>query len=99
MVKKKLVWDEEQRNEFKKQIKHIKKDSIQNAELVRKSIIEKVNEIPIQEERYPRDKYKQNNDGSYRAFELHHIRIAYYIGKEEIRIIRVRSTHQEPKNY
>jgi len=45
------------------------------------------------------DKYKQNNDGNFRVFELHRYRIAYYVGESEIRILRVRHTSREPRNY
>ena len=45
------------------------------------------------------DKYKLNNNGLYRAFELHHLRITYYITPDKIRILRVRHTSREPKNY
>jgi|JI6StandDraft_1071083.scaffolds.fasta_scaffold12807_6 hypothetical protein len=42
------------------------------------------------------DKYKKKNDSNFRAYELYHIRIAYYVELNAIRIIRIRSTYQEP---
>jgi hypothetical protein len=45
-------------------------DSIQNAEKVRTQILIKIgnlNEFPAI---HPKDKYKINNDGSYRSFEV-----------------------------
>jgi len=99
MVDKKIVWDEDAKQEFRKHIKRIKIDSIQNAEEVRKTIINKVSKIIGHETKHTIDKYKTNNDGKYRALEIYHIRIAYYIGDKEIRIVRFRSTHQEPLEY
>ncbi|HOU46717.1 MAG TPA: hypothetical protein PLL99_02870 [Chitinophagales bacterium] len=99
MVSKKMVWDEEAKKEFRKHIKRIKLDSIQNAEKLRHTIIEKVSKIADHETKHTIDKFKQNNDGKYRAFEIYHIRIAYYIDEKEIRIVRFRSTHQEPLKY
>ena len=46
-------------------------------------------------ENYSPDKYKINNDNSFRAFELHHYRISYRYVKDEVRIIRIRHTKNE----
>mgnify|MGYP000533413668 FL=1 len=45
---------------------------------------------------YPLDKYRKNNNGTIRAFEVYSYRIAYQITKSEIRILRVRHTKREP---
>lgn len=47
---------------------------------------------------YP-DKYKSNNDGSFRAFEKHKYRIVYKIFKHEIQVLRIRHTSMEPREY
>ena len=85
--------------QFNKAIDYIAKDSIQNAEKVRKEILQKIEDLSDNPEIYSPDKYKENNDGNYRTFELHRYRIAYYVGKAEIRILRVRHTSREPRNY
>lgn len=48
---------------------------------------------------YSADKYKLNNDGSYRAFVIYHYRITYVIEVDAIYILRIRHTSQEPKQY
>ena len=48
---------------------------------------------------YGRDKYKINNDGSYRAFEIHRYRIAYRVSGNTIRVLRIKHTKMEPKTY
>ncbi len=50
-------------------------------------------------EYYSPDKYKLDNDGSYRAFEKHRYRIAYRYTKNTIRILWVKHTSMEPKTY
>lgn len=75
---KKVSWDKVALVQFNKAIEYIAEDSVQNAEKVRKDILQKIEELPSLAEKYPLDKYKVNNDGNYRAFELYHYRIAYY---------------------
>ena len=50
---------------------HIQNDSLANAEKVRKDIFEAIYQAAIHPERHPVDKFKTDNQGDYRAFELH----------------------------
>ncbi|WP_394803624.1 type II toxin-antitoxin system RelE/ParE family toxin [Niabella hibiscisoli] len=45
------------------------------------------------------DQYKTQNDGSWRAFEIHHCRISYRVRGNEVRIIRLRHTSRSPLKY
>ena len=85
--------------QFNSAIDYISNDSIQNAEKVRMKILKKIESLSLYPEIYSADKYKINNDGSYRAFELYHYRIAYRVTNKEIRILRIRHTSREPKQY
>lgn len=96
---KKVIWDNHAKLSLKKIIKHIRLDSFQNAENVKKKILKSTKEIPKNPERYGIDKYKINNDSNFRAYELFHIRISYFISDKNIRIVRVRSTHQDTLEY
>jgi plasmid stabilization system protein ParE len=78
---------------------YIKRDSLQNAEKVRNAISLSAGEIGRNPEIHPPDKYKQANDGNYRAYELYNYRISYHVGKEMITIIRVRHTSMNPLSY
>lgn len=99
MADRKITWDKTAIIQFNKALLHIANDSIQNAEAVRAEIIEKIEELPRYPEMYAPDKYKTNNDINYRAFELHSLRVAYYISTDTIRILRVRHTSREPLKY
>lgn len=102
MVRKKpsIVWDVDARSAFRKAIAYIKKDSPQNAEKVRLDINTAVKKLADEPERlHAPDKYKIPNDGSFRAFEIHRYRIAYFAGEEEIRIVRFRHTSKAPETY
>lgn len=99
MVKSIIKWDEEAKKSLLAIIAYIKKDSAQNAENVKQTILKTIREIPLHPERYSPDKFKENNSGNYRAFEIYHIRIAYKTEPNAIKIIRIRSTWQEPLEY
>lgn len=84
---------------FEAAVRFIHSDSPKNAENFAIDIIKKIEELKSDPARYPPDKFKRDNDGSYRAFELHHYRIAYRILTQEIRIIRLRHTSMEPSEH
>lgn len=99
MANRKISWSKTAVKQFEDAINYIAEESIQNAEKVRIDILEKIGNIIHTPEAYSIDKYKANNNGSYRAFELHRYRITYRITEKEIRILRIRHTSREPKDY
>jgi len=99
MANRKIGWDRNALRQFNKAILYIAEDSIQNAENVRADILQYIASLVSYPEKFPPDRYKLNNDGSYRAFELHRLRVAYFVGSDVIRILRVRHTSKEPQGY
>ena len=97
---RKIVWDLTARTSFKQIIFHIKKDSLQNAEKVKNEILASIACLKNEPEvKHAADKYKQFNDGSFRAFELHRIRVSYCISGDLIIIVRIRHTSMRPESY
>jgi len=78
---------------------YISRDSLKNAQKVRREIFSATRSLATQPSKYPPDKYKYNNDGAYRAFEIYHFRITYKITASEVRILMVRHTSMEPLEY
>jgi plasmid stabilization system protein ParE len=99
MGKRKVTWDKQAVNYFREAIRYIRQDSPQNAEKVKNEILKKIKELSERPEIHNPDKYKLNNNGDYRAFELHRLRVAYLVKEGEIIIARVRNTKQEPLGY
>ncbi len=93
------IWSNRAKKQLQSAFNYIKQDSLQNAEKVRDEIIDLSIKLASHPEIYPPDKYKLNNDGSYRAFELHRHRVSYRILKNEVRIVRLRHTSRSPKTY
>ncbi len=96
---KEVRWPAKTQRQLEKAYEYILLDSYQNAEKVKADILASTRKLAINPEIHPPDKYKTNNDGSFRAFELHRYRIAYRITKREIIITRVRHTSMEPNLY
>jgi plasmid stabilization system protein ParE len=90
-------------NAAKRQLKsiynYIYKDSPQNADKVRDDIFVIALSLPANPHKFPLDKNKINNNGSYRAFEKHHYRVVYRMLETEIRILTIRHTSMEPLEY
>jgi len=93
------VWSNRAKAELHKAYLYILLDSLQNAEMVRDDIIDATINLCQNPEKYPADKFKKDNDGTWRAFELHHYRISYKITQNEIRVVRMRHTSKNPRHF
>jgi plasmid stabilization system protein ParE len=99
MVTKKrrsIKWDEEAKLYFKQAIQYIKQESPSGAKTVKRSILESIAILKEDASIYEIDRFKLNNDGSYRALTVYSYRITYKVTPEEIHILRVRHTSQDP---
>lgn len=76
------TWSKSAKGQLQAAFNYIKQDSPQNAENVRDEIIVITIELALKPEIHPPDKYKLKNDGTYRAFELHHYRVSYRVLKK-----------------
>ena len=99
MVSRSIRWSVAALKQFESAILYISRDSVRNAEQVRLDILESIELLADRPEFHPPDKFKLDNDGQYRAFELHRLRVAYFHDLEQIRILRVRHTSREPQGY
>ena len=94
-----VIWPLQAQNQLRKIYDHILPDSYENAEKVKNDILLSTRKLAANPEMYPSDKYRTNNDGSFRAYELFRYRIAYRITEKKIIIVRIRHTSREPKLY
>jgi plasmid stabilization system protein ParE len=102
MVKKsKLVvtWDKPAYTTLQRIFEYIRQDSPVNADKVREEILKATRGLVDHPEKYPRDKFKKDNPGNYRAFEKYSYRVAYRHTEKEIKILRIRHVKQEPQEY
>jgi len=98
-MKRKLIWPAIAKQQLRNAYDHIKEDSPKNAYKVRNAIVAATMALREHPNKYTADKYKTDNDGTFRSFEIYHYRIAYQVTKTEIIILRVRHTRMEPLEY
>jgi plasmid stabilization system protein ParE len=94
-----LVWTKRSQQDMIAAYNYISLDSEHNAAKVLDAIVASMEKTITNPGFYGPDKFKADNDGSYRAFEKHHYRITYRHTKNTIRVLRVRHTKMEPRIY
>lgn len=94
-----IVWTSSAQAGLKKIYDYISEYSSKNAIKVVNDLVSAVEKAKENPEIYAPDKLKRNNDGTYRAFEKHHIRISFRIHEEIIRVLRVRHTSRKPDKH
>ena len=72
---------------------------ISYADMLEESIISRIENLIDNDNIYPIDKYKKDNDGSYHAFEVEEYRISYRVKNSQVKIIRIRHTSRKPRKY
>ena len=98
-MERKVVWNKRPSSSLNKALKKISEDSYLQAERVEEAIVATLELARQNPERSPPDKFKKENQGSYRAFETHSYRIAYRFTDTQVRVLRIRHVRQEPKPY
>ncbi|OOQ61849.1 type II toxin-antitoxin system RelE/ParE family toxin [Mucilaginibacter pedocola] len=94
-----VVWSDEAKADLKKAYKYIALTSLQNATIVLNTLIDCTFELSANPEKYTFDKFKKNNDGTWRAFEKYKYRISYRVMGDEIIIVRIRHTKMSPLKF
>jgi len=95
----KIIWSLRALKQFKVVFDYIKNESPQSAQSVRNKIIETTEKLPFNPMLFEADRFKLNNNDSYRAFTEFNIRITYRINLKTITILKVIHTSQKPKLY
>ena len=95
-----LVWD-------KIALKHLKEiydyyknqNNLDFAVEIKNTILKTAEDLISNPYLYEQDRFKIENDDSFRAFEKLGYRISYKIAENQIRILRLRHTSREPVKY
>ncbi len=101
MVKRviEIHWSDEARLDLKDLYYYIKKDSIEAAKKVKKEIFSSSIKLKDNPMMFEADRFKIDNDGSFRVYHVYDYRISYRIKDDIIRILRVTHSSLEPREY
>jgi plasmid stabilization system protein ParE len=94
-----ILWDKKAVNGFRNFIEYIRENSWSRADELTTELLDKLDEAAVHPERNRPDPYKQENDGSYRAFEYKSLRIAYRFTETQIKVLRARHVRMKPEYY
>lgn len=98
-VTRQVWWSDGAQNALQQVYDYIQKNTLQHAEEVIADILNAVERAANNPEIYRPDKYKKENTGSYRAFELHHYRVSFHFNDKIIRVLQVRHTSMLSRIY
>jgi plasmid stabilization system protein ParE len=96
MVKLKVVWSEDSLFQLKNSLKYLKDESPKSASKVKSILLKTAKELSKTPEVYALDRFRKDNDGSFRSFEKYSYRVTYQVKETQILILRVRHTSREP---
>lgn len=103
MEKNPVIWTEHTKSQLQEIYLYIAEESIVQADRIFEKLTAStaiLSKHPHKHpHKYPPDKYKTDNKGNYRAYEIYHYRISYKITETAIYIVRIRSSYQNPQEY
>ena len=91
-----LIWDAAALDQLEDYLEEVSKQSKSAPKIIRDRIMNRLKGIKEAPYICSLDRFKINNDGTYRAFTVYSYRVTYSIKKNQINIIRIRHTSKEP---
>ena len=96
---KQIVWSKNAEKQFYKILDHLLEEAPQAIDKVGNELLNTISDLSLYYHNYPADRFKRNNDGTYRAALVFSYRVSYQIGDTTINILRVRHTSREPLTF
>lgn len=93
-----ICWDIKAGKQLKKIYQYIKKHySEKSAKALRKSIIDKIEELKFQPERYPPEPLLSDKKENLRYLVVENYKVIYEFKNQEVQILFIYSTRQNPE--
>jgi plasmid stabilization system protein ParE len=95
----KVTIEAEAKSALKSIYSYIKLSSEHRAKTLRRNVLNSIGELAKHPLKFPPDKFKIQNDGSIRAYEIYQLRITYSVSETQITILRIRHTKRNPVKF
>lgn len=99
MVQKKIKiieWTKDAAEQYYKILGYLQEKAPEAIDIVGSTLLDAIDDFAFQYNSYPPDRFKKNNDGTYKALVVFSYRISYRITDTKIYILRIRHTSREP---
>jgi plasmid stabilization system protein ParE len=94
-----IVWSRNVADKYYEILDFLEKKAPEALPIVGNALLDIIDSLTIRCNSHPADRYKKNNDGSYKAAIIYSYRISYQVKNTNINILRIRHTSREPLNY
>ena len=94
-----IIWRNSAIIYLEKALDYIREDSPQNAQKIALKINAALLKAAINPEHCTIDKFKKDNNRSFRVLFIYHYRISFFYDESQILIVRVRHSKQKPLNF
>jgi len=102
MVQKKIktiVWSKNAAGQYYEILEFLEKKAPEALPIVGNALLNTIDDLTAQYNNHPSDRFKKNNDGTYKAAVVYSYRISYQVTDSTVNILRIRHTSREPLNY
>jgi plasmid stabilization system protein ParE len=102
MVQKKIkhiIWSKNATVQYFKILKYLSEEAPEAIDIVGNGLLDMIESLTLEYHNHPQDRYRKNNDGTFKAAIVFSYRISYQVSKTSINILRIRHTSREPKAY
>jgi plasmid stabilization system protein ParE len=102
MAKKKIkniVWSKNATIQYYQILEYLTKEAPEAINIVGNALLDMIESLALEYNNYPPDRFKKNNDGTFKAALVFNYKVSYQISDKDIYILRIRHTSREPMNY
>jgi plasmid stabilization system protein ParE len=102
MVQKKIkqiIWSKNAETQYFEILEYLFEEAPQAIEIVANALLDMIESLSSQYNNYPLDRFKKNNDGSFKTAIVFSYRISYQISENNVTILRIRHTSREPLSF
>ncbi len=102
MAKKKIkiiAWSKNATEQYYQILEYLSEEAPDAVNIVGNALLDMIEALTLEYNNYPPDRFKKDNDGTFKAALVFNYRVSYRITEKEIHILRIRHTSREPMNY